>query len=467
MEPIRPSRRTEGGSSPGATRRSLATRRRVIRGVGAGVAALSGAACGAPDREAGRDTGGAQRRVDLTLMAYGDQVIQQQYEGIARALEGRFAGRYTLSPTIVAFAEYIPKATAMFASDTAPDVVNTWAQFKPEWVTKNLLLDLTGRIKGSKTAHPGLFLQPMVDAMTWQGKLWGTAQDFNGQLLYLNADLFGERGIALPADSWSMDDYRQLARRLTDPEKQVFGTTNLANSNGAFNFALLWNYGKHFWVSEDLTRSRVGSPQSVQVHQFFADLQYKDRTVPYRDNPLPTGTGARQGTVAIFLAWGNEPFWLTDTATKEGRQPFRWKPMLPPKGPQDQKTFSHGHLWSVPKASRRPDDAWVLAEWVGGLEGWKEWVQSHRQPLPVRDPELWKTYYNFLPAEEAATMTDFMVRRLYAGAAFNFQYWPTFADCQRVVTDAQRAIFADGADVKTTLEDAARLMDAILQQAKG
>jgi hypothetical protein len=121
----------------------------------------------------------------------------------------------------------------------------------------------------------------------------------------------------------------------------------------------------------------------------------------------------------------------------------------------------------VPRASRRPDGAWALAEWVGGLEGWKEWVQSHRQPLPVRDAELWKSCYSFLPAEEAATMTDFMVRRLYAGAACNFQYWPTFADCQRVVADAQRAIFAAGADVKSAQEDAGRLMVAILQQAKG
>ena len=444
------------------------TRRRLA----GSAAALGGAylaACGAagPGGTESADKPSAGPAADLSLIAYGDQVIQQQYDEIARAFGQRAAGRYTLTPTIVTFAEYIPKVTTMFASDTAQDVVNMWAQYKPEWVSKNLVLDLTSRIKGSKTAGTSLFLQPMVDAMTWQGKLWGTAQDFNSQLLYLNVDLFQERSVSLPPDSWTMDDYRALARRLTDPEKRVFGTTNLANSNGAFNFALLWNFGKHYWVTDDLARSRIGSPQSVQMHQFFADTQVKDRSVPYRDNPLAPGTGARQGQVAMFVGWGNEPFHMANTARQEGRQLFGWKPMLPPKGPQDQKTFSHGHLWSIPKASKRPDAAWTLAEWIGGIEGWREWVKSHRQPLPVRDLELWKSYYSFLPAERASVMTDFMLNRLYAGSAFNFQYWPTFGDCQRVVTEAHAAIFTENADVKATLEDAGRRMDAILQQAKG
>ncbi|MGH2371581.1 MAG: hypothetical protein ACRDI2_25705, partial [Chloroflexota bacterium] len=169
---------------------------------------------------------------------------------------------------------------------------------------------------------------------------------------------------------------------------------------------------------------------------------------------------------AMFLGWANEPFWLTDTAQKEGRQLFRWRPILPPKGPQDQRTFSQGHLWSIPKSAERPDDSWVLAEWIGGMEGWREWVQSHRQPLPVRDPALWRVFYNFLPDDQATMMADFVVQRVYGGAAFNFQYWPSFGDCQRVMTDALRAIYMEGGNVKTTLDDAARKMDAVLQQAK-
>ena len=419
-------------------------------------------ACGGAGSDGGTEhTGGPV--VALELVGSGGQGRQDAATQVARDFDRHSAGRYRLAATIVA-AAYLPKLTAMFASDTAPDVFMTTAQVKVEWVTKNLLLDLTARIKRSKSAGPGLYLQPMLDAMTWQGKLWGTAQDFNGLLLYLNQDAFEERRLPLPGESWTMDEYRALARQLTDPSKPAFGTNNLAYDDGKLNFALLWNYGKHFWVSDDFKKSLVASPASLQLHQYFADLQYKDRSAPSPDNPLPPGIGNAQGAVAMFRGWGNDIFSFVQTAEKEGRRMFAWKPMLVPKGPQDQKTFSHGHLWSVPRATRRPDAAWAAAEWAGGVEGWKVWNATRQAPLALKDASLWKQHYSFLPPEQASTMIDFITRKLYAGAAFNFQYWPTYSDCLAVMTAAQVAMYRQNASVKTTLEEAARAMDAILQK---
>jgi ABC-type glycerol-3-phosphate transport system substrate-binding protein len=298
--------------------------------------------------------------------------------------------------------------------------------------------------------------------MTYQGKIWGTAQDFNGQMIFVNLDLLAQRNLPAPGDTWTMDQYRDLAKQLTDPDKKVLGSSNFINQAGWANFAFLWNYGKHYWLSADGRRSVVASAASVQAHQFFADMQFRDRSIPWRDNPLPSGASAATGQLAFSLVWGNYPFSLYDTWAKSGQQPFSWK-MLPfPKGPQDQKNFSHGHLWSIPKSNRRPDATWVLAEWIGGLEGWREWAKTHHQPLPVKSADLWKTYFDFLPAEKAAEMTTFLVDRLYAGLAFNLEYWPTYGDCSKVMAGALTAIYTDNADVKSTLEDAQRKMDAVL-----
>jgi ABC-type glycerol-3-phosphate transport system substrate-binding protein len=289
---------------------------------------------------------------------YGDQATQQQYDAMARLFEQRFAGRYHLTPTIVPYGEYINKATTMFASDTAPDSVNTWAQHKPEWVEKNLLLDLTSRLKGSKTANTSLFLEPMVDAMTWKGKLWGTAQDFNGILIYLNVDLFQARGVPLPAGS-GRGRVPALARQLTDPEKKVFGTTSLANANGSFNFALLWNYGKHFW-SDDLAKAHRIAPE----HQMPA---LRGHAVPRPHRAMPTTPAvrheARQGQVAMFLAWGmSHTTWSTPRARKGASCSL--KPMLPP-GTTRPAHFARPHLVRAEEHTRA--DAPDLAEWISGM----------------------------------------------------------------------------------------------------
>ena len=56
------------------------------------------------------------------------------------------------------------------------------------------MLDVTDRIKASETAGLDHFLQPMQDAMAYQGRLWGTAQDFNGTVIYLNLSTFQNAG---------------------------------------------------------------------------------------------------------------------------------------------------------------------------------------------------------------------------------------------------------------------------------
>jgi hypothetical protein len=61
-------------------------------------------------------------------------------------------------------------------------------------------------------------------------------------------------------------------------------------------------------------------------------------------------------------------------------------------------------------------------------------------------------------------MTSFLVDRLYKGLAFNFEYWPTYGDCSKVMAEGLKAIFTDNANVKTTLEDVQRQMDVILGQ---
>ena len=89
-------------------------------------------------------------------------------------------------------------------------------------------------------------------------------------------------------------------------------------------------------------------------------------------------------------------------------------------------------------------------------------MKTHGQPLPVKSAELWKTYVELLPAAQGTELTTFLVDRLYKGLAFNFEYWPTYGDCSKVMADAERAIFTDNANVKATLEEAQRKMDVIL-----
>ena len=200
------------------------------------------------------------RVTDLTVMQNDvPPDTRKRHDTVAAAFEARYGGRLRYTVDLPPFAEYPDKVTTLIAADTPPDVFNMWAQYRPSWVGKDLILDLTSRIKASKEAATSHYLAPMVDAMTLQGKLWGTAQDFNGQMIFVNLDLLERRGVAAPNENWTMEQYRDLAKKLTAPDRQEFGSTNFINVVGQQQFAFMWNYGKHHWVSPDGTRSLVGS----------------------------------------------------------------------------------------------------------------------------------------------------------------------------------------------------------------
>jgi len=402
----------------------------------------------------------------LTLSGY-DTVEKGDLDAVAAKFNAQFAGRYKLEPSIIPYDTYIDKTIAMLSSGTPPDVLNLWAQYKPEWVDKGLMLDLSGHIQASKDAAPDLYLKPMVDAMQYQGKFWGTAQDFNGVLLYLNTDLFKAKGIDLPKDDWSYDDWRQIAKQLTDPAKHQFGGTNDANQAGSQHFCIIHNYANHYWVDANAKKALLNDQPTMDALTLFQQAAYNDQSLPSAADPLPANTGFTSGNVAMVKNWGNYPYSIHLDTSKPGASAFNWTWHTLPKGPDGQQHFSQGHLWSIAKSNSHPDDAWALAEWAGGLQGWKAWTAVGKgQPLPMKDPALWAEYLSFLPADQATKFRDFMINTLYQQLAVNFEYWPTYGQCSKVMGAALGEMYGKApGSVQSALTNANQQMNAILASA--
>lgn len=459
----------------------MLSRRRFLQFSGVTATALVAAACGAvqtapaaeeqamEEKEAPKEAAQeapAKEVQKLSIHSYGNAAVLERYVNVLGVFNENFAGDYEAEATITAFSEYNPKLLSQITAGVPPDVWNMWAQFKSNYVERGIVLDVTDRVKASATASLEHYVLPMRDAMSYQGRIWGTAQDFNGTLIYLNTTIFQNAGLELPAEDWTMDDLREIAKRTANREENIWGTRNLANNSGSDNFAVMWNYGQHFWVNEEQTKSLVNGPGPVAMYTIYQDMAYADRSIPTPGNPQESGLGAHQGYYATWDAWGNDPWWVN--FRNEGNVPFEWKAHTYPAGPMDQKHFSQGHLWSIAESHADHDTAWLLAEWIGGIEGWKQWVAlGQGQPLPVSDRALWEQYYSFLEPDKAKIQTDFMLNRMYNGLAFNFQYWPTYGDCSGIMREAHKVIFGESpGEVESNLNEAAKRMDAVLAEYK-
>src|SRR5688500_18028119 len=85
-------------------------------------------------------------------------------------------------------AGYNEKLITMLASDTAPDLIyfapNLFAQF----VTENLLRNLTPLIKRDKYDHSD-FPEKGISQYVWQGNQYGFPQDFPTRSIFYNVDM--------------------------------------------------------------------------------------------------------------------------------------------------------------------------------------------------------------------------------------------------------------------------------------
>lgn len=443
-----------------------ATRRTMIGGAVA-LGAVGLAACGATPQAGNESTGSSATPQALTWSIYGDQTTRRFFEAIENRFNEQKAGKYVASLNLMPGSEYIDKTLASLAADSPADTFLTYAQYKPAWVNKGLLLDVSGRFKNSKLVSSKMYYPPVVDAITYKGKQYGTPWGYNATVMFAVVDRFKERNIPLPPSSWSMQDFAALAKRLNDPERKIFGTTNAANVSGQQMFSLMWNYGKHYWVNAEETKSLVNSEAAVQMFQAYQDLQFKDQVIPWTGNPARTGYGFNQGAFALTIQYTSVASYnLVNTFEKQGES-FEWKMLTFPKGPQDQQHFSQGHLWTVAKSHRKPDVGWTMAEWLGSMEAEKVWAETGRTPPQVPSDELWNTFFGRWPAETRKTSINFIQNTLYRGKAANFQYWPAYGDHATIMREALTEIYGPNqVPPKVAMDDAARRMDEVLKSQK-
>lgn len=354
--------------------------------------------------------------------------------------------------------EYIDKMYTMIMGGISPDIVQTWAQYKSTWVDQELLLDLTDRWQNSKLIGDMEIYPFMMDTATHNGRIYGVPYDYNAEVFFYNYDWFQERGVAEPRENWTVEEHAEMAKKLTDPIRGVYGTYNQPRNGGYRHLQWMVNWTGHGWLSDDGTEVLVDSPEHIDMLNYWYDLERN-----YQASPFP-GSFSRRGDLlgggyAMWQHWMSSAFQFSDPPA------YDWKLALYPAAPMGQKDFAQGHMFSIPSTAKNVEAAWTVIEWMASHEGQEVIVrEAQRQPIGP-DQELWSIFYSALPPEKAAYMQEWMLYVLYGKDYVNtFQYWDTYAEMNTIMTEHLRNIFNDQKSPMNEMATAAQKMRAILNE---
>jgi multiple sugar transport system substrate-binding protein len=115
------------------------------------------------------------------------------------------------------------KMTAALAGGKYPDIVYIFGPNVANLARSPKALDLTAAVK-TKAWNWDDFYPAAREAVTIDGKVRAVPALIDSMAVVYNKRVFREAGIPAPKADWTWDEYREIARKLTNKSKGVFGT---------------------------------------------------------------------------------------------------------------------------------------------------------------------------------------------------------------------------------------------------
>lgn len=412
--------------------------------VGAAVLAFVSVTTGCGDDSDSGSDGGGSKVITIWDQEQSAKDIAEGYDTVVKQFEKDHPG-VTVKVETFPFAQYRDKMLVAMKGGTGPDVMTLDQVWTPEFAAAGLIQPLDDQIGGSDVVKEDDFFEGAWASNQYQDKTWGVPLNFDvWEQMYYNADLFKAAGLDpdKPPTTWS--EWNDAAKKLNNPPNS-FGMGLIGckdESVSVMTDSLIFSNGGE--ILDDNGDVAFDSPENVAAYeQYQALLDYA---------PNGTAGACEQDIVNQFTAGKAamilDGSWQQDTMKTAAK--FDWRIALPPA----------------------PDGE----EFVGALGGWNLAVnaKSDNSDLAfelietLSQPENQAAVNSLIPALQSAgekfvndnrQQPEVILEALASGRPRPAS--PVYPQLSQVQQAAVQDIIG-GADVKSTLSDAADQMQEVI-----
>lgn len=397
----------------------------------------------------------AQSPITLTLVTNGSEL--DEWQAVADAFHAAHPD-IRIEIQLYPFAEYVDKIMVMFASGHPPDIFQTWAQYKPQWVRLGIVEDVTERWNSSPVIADALIYPFMLDAASYDGRVFGVPYDYNSTVYFVNRELLAQAGFDPPHENWDVNDLRTIGRALTNENWRTYGVGHGLTIGWGFNIQWFKNWTGQGWINDAGDRVLVNAPEALEMLEWWYESQYHYGIAPFPGS-FPARGGFEAGGYALNQRWMNAAFDFPET--------LDWEMALYPKAPAGQRNFAQGHMFSMAYNTPHKEASWKFLEWMASYDGQVALVRYRkRQPIGPYQ-ELWHAFFDQLPAGKGEEISRWVMGTLYGkGYAENLNYWTTFPEMNDMMIAAMREIYNNRQPVTSVMDDVARRMQQLLDHER-
>jgi len=266
---------------------------------------------------------------------------------------------------IIPQTQVLPKLTIAFSGGTGPDVLAVPGSLYAQFAASGWLENLESRFKGSDLEKD--LLPPAVKlSRIYRNTAYGVGYAIALYAMYYNKEHFKEA--SLPGPPKTLDEFRDYARKLTNPAKNRYGYYLLGGSGWAFQQWSTWmiatgGLGVNNTFFDADNKCILDGPKHVAGVERWLELYKTDKV-----SPPASATGTFNDAANAFnagqvsLVFG----WLPYIASlSKGLGADKFEVAIPPGGEAGQFIhFGGGDVLAISSQSKYKDAAWEFIRFM-------------------------------------------------------------------------------------------------------
>ncbi len=337
---------------------------------------------------------GSAAKVELSFLSWLDTGMLPKYVDFANEyMQKRYPDITVVGTTTVSSNEnYNAKVQVSMAAGAGPDIYFfNLGNFDPAWIEKyNMMLDITNLLNADP-AYKAEMPPALLEAWSYQGRLYGLPTTIGQYAIYYNRDHFAEKGLRRPADDWTIQgDYATALRKLAvyDSNQKLirYGEQMQTSLKGRFYNFLMSNGG---WVVDDaVTKARTTEPAFVEIVQLFKELL--DANLITRGGTAAAYDKFVAGTASMLMSG------IFYQSRVQENAKFDWGVAPFPAGKAGRLTVANTNAWVINPASKHIDLAWELVKCFSSAE-FTVFALKEGLEFPVALSALHRYFFATLP----------------------------------------------------------------------
>jgi len=286
------------------------------------------------------------------------------------------------------------KLGAAAAAGKLPDVFFVFNA--PGNVASGWLGDMTPYLEADAEYKDENIFGNLSDTGKYNGKQYVLPNQLFAQGVLINVDLFNKENIPLPSPDWTIEEFEDIAKKLTKPSENQFGLENILGARELFVPQFDPSLG---WLTYDGTKFNFDNPAWAETIHWINKLVYQDKvSVDFYERPEQDKWFGKDksGFIAGKVGMKIDANWAFGDVQKNAK--FKWD-FLPLPGKEGQRVPLITDYIGMSANTKHPKEAFEFIKWMTySKEGWMERINNIEKPITTmplsNDPEVWDAYMN-------------------------------------------------------------------------